>query len=333
MNVRFTIFPLLACQLVVGGLYAQQNPEAQRPVATQPAGNAAQPAGNAAQPADNAAQPAGSSVPGGAALVRQAHRVTSGHGTIESKLRVRTDLMGQPLVGSGEYAQMTSSAGLFLRMSLSIQAGNQPTSVQQFKVGRDLWEHWRIGETERINHIDLRRVDEAVQRAGGAVGTSANLASGGVPKLLAQLANTFDFDRAAVRPGKLGEVPVWFATGVWIGEKLAKAAPSAVDGDKIVYDRLPAHLPHQVELVLGREDFFPYRVTYLRYRTEDGKHVLRPAVTTEFYGVAIGYEIDPSQFNYKPPANVSFSDRTDAFLKAMGIGSTEVAGRPELPNR
>ena len=258
----------------------------------------------------------------GQQLMRAAAQRTAQHVTIESQLRVRTDLMGQPLVGSGEYAQLRSSAGLLLRMELAIQAGEQATSVKQISDGRDLWEHWRMAGAERVNHIDLRRVEQALQQAPAgtaAVSTSANLATGGLPKLLLQLVANFEFDKAELRSGKVGEVPVWFVVGVWKPERLAAAAPQAVDGDTISFQKLPVHLPHQVEVLLGRNDLFPYRITYQRWHAQDGKHVLRPAVTTEFFEVAIDQPLDPTQFNYQKPSNLSVTDRTDAFIQSLGI--------------
>lgn len=267
----------------------------------------------------------------GATVVKNAVQKIAQHLTISSRLRVRTDLMGQPLVGSGEYAQLRSSAGLLLRMELAIQAGQQATSVKQISDGRDLWEHWRIGKTERLNHVDLDAVNDAVTKApaGSAVGASSSLASGGLPKMLAQIGDNFDFGRIEVKSGRIEEIPVWFVNGVWKGERLAKAAPGAVEGSKIVYEKLPIHLPHQVELVIGQQNLFPYRVTYLRYHAADGKYVLKPAVTTEFFHVAIDDSLDPTQFNYTQPTNIGVADRTDAFIRAMGIEPrTGVAVRP-----
>ena len=111
--------------------------------------------------------------------------------------------------------------------------------------------------------------------------------------------------------------------------RLAKAAPQAVEKDAIVYNKLPAHLPHQVEVVLGQEDLFPYRVTYLKYDSVDGKYVLKPAVTTEFYEVTFRETLDQEQFIYKQPANLGVVDRTDAFISALGINpKAGVATRP-----
>lgn len=278
-----------------------------------------------------AQEPADRRLPGGQALVYRAAEKTAEHVTIESRLRVRTDLLGQPLVGSGGYAQLRSSSGLLLRMELAIQAGEQATSVKQVSDGRDLWEHWRIGETERVNHVDLRRVQAAIEQNAAVLdmgSTSANLASGGLPKLLSQLDKNFDFSRAEVRAGKIGEVPVWIASGVWKPERLATAAPQAAKGKEIAMEALPAHLPHQVELLIGQQDWFPYRVTYYRWHRQDGSRALTPVVTTEFFEVAMDDALDPTQFHYQQPNHVSVTDRTEAFIESLGIPASRVTARP-----
>lgn len=237
--------------------------------------------------------------------------------TIESKMRVRTDMLGQPLVGSGTYAQLQSSGGLLLRLELAIQAGQQVTSIKQISDGRNLWEHWRIGESERVNHIDLKRVARALKNNPAPLSmSSSNLASGGLPRLTSQLAANFDFDTQPARTGTLGGVEVVALVGVWKAESLAAAAPDAVVDDKIVMERLPAQLPHQVELLLGKSDLFPYRVTYQKW---DGKEqpTLVPVVTTEFFEVSIDGIVDATQFHYEQPAHVQVADQTDRYLESM----------------
>ena len=255
--------------------------------------------------------------------------------SVEARLRVRTDLLGQSLVGSGTYAQAASTVGPLLRLELAIQAGEQATSVKQVSDGQVLWESWRIGQQNTLNRIDLRKVQAAARRAGPQAiptSTSASLATGGIPKLLRQLEANFDFGQSKVRSGKIGDVPVFALSGVWRGEKLAKAAPKAVRKEKILFEELPDHLPHQVELLIGQSDYFPYRVTYQRWKTKDGKLALSPVVTTEFFEVSSKNEpIDMSQFVFQNPNKLAANDRTESFLKALGLKPTEVADRVPIP--
>ena len=259
----------------------------------------------------------------GQQLVLDARKRTEAHATVKSRLRVRTNLMGQPLVGSGEYAQLRASRGLLLRFELTIQAGGQSTSVKQVCDGRHLWVHRRLTETESLSHIDLLRVERALAVAGTTTleDTSITLASGGLPKLLSQLAEHFDFDKAPLQSGQLPRVPVWTATGVWKLDKLRHVAPAAVDGDQVTFNKLPSHLPHQIEIQFGQQDLFPYKLTYYRWEAVDDRHQLTPAITTEFFEVTFGQELDPQQFDYRRPSNVGVVDHTDLYLQNLGVAT------------
>jgi len=258
---------------------------------------------------------------GGQQLVIDATRRIESHVTVKSHLRVRTNLMGQPLVGSGEYAQLRSSQGLLLRLELAIQAGGQATSIKQVCDGRHLWVHRQIGDTESLSHVDLLRVERTLSTSDRPVPmaeATVILATGGLPKLLSQLSQHFDFDSTPLRAGNLSQVPVWVATGVWKPAQLGSLIPQAVEGDRVVLSKLPGHLPHQVELHLGQSDLFPYKVSYLRWDAKEGRQQLTPVVSAEFFEVTLGEELDPRQFDYRP-ANVSVSDHTDLFLRNLGI--------------
>lgn len=257
-------------------------------------------------------------------IVQEAMRRIAHYDTIEAKLRVRTDLMGQPLVGSGEYAQLKATSGLLLRLELAMQAGGQASSVKQICNGRDLWEHWRLGDNEKLHHVDLRRVEAGLAGADSgetAGNASSDLARGGLPKLLSQLEQNFDFSKVPPRIGTTAGVEMWVVTGVWKQERLEQVAPEAAKDGTIIFKKLPVHLPHQVELQLGQSDLFPYRITYQRWSPQDGPAggLMKPAVTTEFYEVALNAPLDPSQFNYQQPNDIGVADRTGVFLKSLGI--------------
>ena len=263
-------------------------------------------------------------LPRGQQLLLDAQRRTDAHITVESQMRVRTHLMGQLLVGSGEYAQLRSSQGLLLRLELAIQAGGQATSIKQVCDGRHMWVHRRVGDTESLRHIDLLRVKRAIAASPVGIGLEhplGTLALGGLPKLLACLADHFDFDRAPLRRAQLSHVPVWIATGVWKPEKLASVAPNAVNGGQIVLEELRGHLPHQVEIQLGQSDLFPYKLTYQRWETKDGHPQLVPAVTTEFFEVTLGGELDARQFIYHRPSNILVTDDTDLYLRNVSASA------------
>ena len=249
--------------------------------------------------------------------------------SVEARLRLRTMLLGQPLLGTGQYAQLNSSAGVLLRMELAIQAGETTTSVTQVSDGKDLWEHWRLADKEHFHHVDLAHVARTLrgeESTAMSIGSTSSLASGGIPKLMTNLRESFDFSKTELAQSELGGIPVWVASGVWRLNKLAKVAPDSIEGNQVLMDRLPAHIPHQVEITLGQQDLFPYRIAYRQWRGSAGEPVaLQPMVTIEFFDVALGRQVDPTQFDFKKPENLVEVDRTEQYLRSLGVG---VARRP-----
>lgn len=252
-------------------------------------------------------------------LQAAAHRVAK-YRTIEAKLRVTTDALGQPLVGSGVYAQLQATSGLLLRLELSMQAGGKASSVKQICNGHTLWEHWQFGNQQKLNHVDLKRVAKELAKTTDppSVNATASLVRGGLPKVLAQLDRHFDFGRQPVQGVHLSQVKTWVVAGTWRPSQLKKICPAAVNDAGIDYQALPSHLPHAVQLVLGQTDLFPYRLTYSRYASDDSG-TLTPIVTTDFFDVALDDPLDPSQFDYRQPDNISVADRTELFLRSLGV--------------
>lgn len=272
--------------------------------------------------------PEGAKAGQGQQLVEAAIRRSAAHATVSAKLRIRTRLMEQLLVGSGEYAQLRSSNGLLLRLELSIQAGGKATSVKQVCDGRDLWMHWRLGDAEQLQHVDLARVERELADAPSALqarNPTATLATGGLPKLLTQLAENFDFGRAAPEAGELSNVAIWTAVGAWKPERLAALVPEACTDGKPHLDRLPDQLPHQITIRFGQSDLFPYQLVFERWRVHGEQRELVPMVIVEFYEVLLGGELDPRQFDYRPQ-QLNVVDRTESFLQTLGLPDAKGRG-------
>lgn len=271
-------------------------------------------------------QPAGGL--SGDELMLDVQRRTAGHSTISARIRLRTDLLGEPLIGSGLYAQLRSSRGLLLRLELAVQVKNRQTSMKQVCDGRRLWIHRRMGQRESLGYVDLRQVEEVAQAAPQTLrarAMSSLLATGGLPKLLSQLQANFDFDAGSIEQATLGAMPVWRVNGSWRRESLALLAPDLVEnaqpGVALDLRELPAHIPHGVTVTCGQDNLFPYRIAYQRTDTANSGTVAKPArplVILEFIDVALGEELDPRQFDYRP-GGVNIVDQTDIFIEGLGL--------------
>ena len=83
-------------------------------------------------------------------------------------------------------------------------------------------------------------------------------------------------------------------------------------GRKPDLTRLPAQLPDSVTLFLGREDYFPFRIDYLRSVPKASPKCL---IRLEFFDLDFR-PIDSGQFLFTPPGNFETIDRTDEFVRA-----------------
>ena len=136
---------------------------------------------------------------------------------------------------------------------------------------------------------------------------------GGLGELLGGLDRNFEF--LQVEETELSGVPVHAALGRWRRERLVENLPGQRDelreGKYPRLDGLPPQTPHEVLLVLGRDDLFPYVVEYRRAT----KGRMAPILRMEMFEVAIGGPIDPRNFVYKPSDGVTATDGTQDFLQ------------------
>jgi hypothetical protein len=80
---------------------------------------------------------------------------------------------------------------------------------------------------------------------------------------------------------------------------------------------LPGHLPDAVTINLGRDDFFPYEITYLRINDDATE---RQMVAIQWFAVRINESIARRLFVYEP-GNAARINGTDRFLKRLGTAA------------
>jgi hypothetical protein len=248
---------------------------------------------------------------------------------LEAKIRHRVDLFDHELVGLGLYQQLGEGAQQLRRLELKLQAGEQAATVQQVCAGRFLWTRREQQGTTTLSRIDLRKVRETLAAANRAPGfdPAVNwMAIGGLPKLLHSLDENFDF--APPQEGRIGEVPVSIVAGRWKPDRLAALLPEQRDailaGQPARLDRLPPHVPDQVQVTLGRDNLFPlfpYRIEYLRGQGRGGKDLAatdspKAIVTMELFEVRRRDDLDRRQFIYEP-GEQEVIDQTETFLKGL----------------
>jgi len=266
------------------------------------------------------------------ALLERAILTLENYPVVGVKSRQRGVLFGQEPIGSGVYQQQLYQNKLLFRMELTLQVGDQPSSLvhvcDEDRGQSYLWMYRKLPDQDAtISRIDVERVIGALEETGNIritreVGQWPGL--GGLPKLLRGLHASFDF--ASLEATRLpGRFPVWKMRGRWKPDKLALLLPEQREtiaaGKPADLSRLPDHLPHYVLLFLGKRDLFPRRVEYRR-RDATGEHGEkvpqdRPLVTLELFELNLADPIPATRFKF--PDVPDFSDKTDSFLKGLDL--------------
>jgi len=273
-------------------------------------------------------------------LVRDAAVTLAAEDSVNVKLRLRVDMFGQELKGSGRYLQGVSSSRQF-RFELKLPLGDTFSSVQQVCDGQSLWIRRQIDGPPTIAKVDLAKVDASIELAnanGGVAGNSApaagpsmlipgagGLAAGGLAGVLFGLDRACDFREAT--DTTIGEVPMRVATGTWKASQLVRMLPdqkaTIEAGGNVDLTKLPLHMPDRVVVYLGRDDLFPYRIEYRRSTGGNPPVALDASsantmVSMELFEARFNSGVDPQEFIYTPGA-APVGDETPAYLAELGI--------------
>jgi len=254
-----------------------------------------------------------------AQAIHQARELTS----VEAKVRMQTNILGQELSGTGSYYQLVRKPETLFKLELKLQVANQVSSLLHVSDGRFLWTRRDLPNNQVLARVDMRRVNEALVAAGRQPLPSSEVPMvtlGGLGHTLQQVANFFTF--AAPRQESIGGVPVWIMEGTWRPEALASIwhdkAAAIHAGEKYDVRETPDYMPTQVLVVLARDPerlLFPQHIEYQR--------VSRAGVTTslmalDYFDVRRNISLDPRLFAYKP-GDQEVEDKTEEQLRSLGL--------------
>jgi len=267
-----------------------------------------------AVPAGSTSPPQGSSQSAnrGTAILDEAIDRLAKHQTISAKVRHRSQLFGQRLVGSGVYLQKRSSPDALVRFSLSI-GDDRPDNLLHICDGRFLWIRENSGPLSRV---DLRVVRTAHLASDAAPPPSTHL-GGGLVQLLQALRLNFEFREPQLM--EFQQVPVWAIVCQWKRERLAmylpKDHPALAIENEIQFEALPQQMPDHILIFLGQDDFFPYRLDFRSsQRRSPGKGSrAKSLVSMELFEVQFNAPINPALFIYKP-GDIEIIDGTEEYL-------------------
>jgi hypothetical protein len=256
-------------------------------------------------------------------LLRSAVQAVATESNLQASVRHKINLFDQQLVGTGHYSQFGEGPTKRLRLELKTQVGKTTTSITQVCDGRHLWLRESFPDSVQLSRIDVRQVRtrlEQLQRANQTdqaiipqLDWGANIAMGGLPRVLAAVEDSFNF--SVVRRTIFEDVPVWVIVGQWKPEVRDKIQARF----RVRRGNLMTHIPNEVRIVLGRDEqfqYFPREIQYLRVvegATEE--FVTATAlVTLQFYDYTRKVAMNRSQFDYQRGDQI-IVDRTQAFLE------------------
>ena len=211
------------------------------------------------------------------AILRKAIVAIEARPSFSASVRHQVHLFDKHLFGSGSYQELRRGGAAMVRLELSIQIGNQVSSLLQVCDGKVLWTYRKLLDETSLTRIDaerdLRRFKE-VAAAPGREPPATLPGLGGLSWVLRGLDANFHFTSAELGRVKqpVKYVPVWRLEGGWRPERLMDLLPRLSPEQKTAIKQgkpadttpLPKQLPDRVVLLLGQEDLFPYRIEYRR---------------------------------------------------------------------
>jgi hypothetical protein len=239
--------------------------------------------------------------------------------SLSAQVRFHSNMFGQPLGGTGRYLQ-SGHAPTRVRLELKMPMGDDVCTLQQVCDGNALWTRRTLLDVVRLGRVDVPRVFAARQARLAAAppvpgAPTKELAIGGLPLLVDGVRRAFDLQ--TVRTATVGERQVYVVSGTLRPVMLSQLLPdqkAAIDaGQPADLKALPEQAPTHVELSIGRDDLFPYKLDFKRI--VDGKSnadEIAPMVSVEFYDVQRNIALDPVQFVYQPSDAVPVDD-TEVF--------------------
>jgi hypothetical protein len=282
-------------------------------------------------------------------MLRQVATQLDRRTSVTAGIGYAVDVCGRQFSGRGRYWQQGNGEELRLRLELEIQG--QESTLLQVSNSRFLWVDRRLPTGRFVTRVDLRQLradptltsnlDEIQPGGAGwsALQPALTAQSGGLPSLMAALAENFSFLPpqamliAIDSPvgGEPAKSPVFAVVGHWKRDRiiaLVGGEPSHVDGPSYaeMMQALPDQLPQEVLLLVGQADLFPYRIEYRRLETPtpisgNGPPIpyqlsAGPLVVMQLSDVAFDAAIAPGQFDYAP-GDADWADQTAAVLERL----------------
>ena len=235
--------------------------------------------------------------------------------SISARIRQRTRAEGMVIVGTGRYLQQGNGVDQQFRFEVVNKADTEIFELLEVSDGISFWKFQKGSSTPvRLARVDISQIRTKLKDLGIEEGQAVAPHLGGLQGAIAHIRRYFQFESAERE--SLEGLPVWRVVGRWNSSRLIeifphlKALPNSSEG---VAEEVPAGTPCSVELIIGSEQLFPFRITWSG-RSHDGE--FEPISILELYEVRLGEPIDSAAFVYKPSAE-GLLDVTEQFVRGI----------------
>ena len=259
--------------------------------------------------------------------------------TIDSKVRMKCRFFGEEYTGYGFYHEKrlasiqkpAVSPNLFL-LVLKIQVDslsnpeNSSSTLKMVANGSYFWKYTNIGNEQRSERVNLETLYDIIAKSnkGNGKDEKSQIADiggltslGGLEGTLMQMEKFYDFENAVVENSKLGSENI----SVWkVSAKLKPARFEAMNnamtaGKKSGEMREKTHIPAAMSVYFGKEDLFPYRISYYG-GVKENPFDDSPNIDLEYWNVSInGDDIATSTFDYR--ADGMFEEVTEVYANRI----------------
>lgn len=275
----------------------------------------------------------------GQAMVQQASEALQQLPSLEVKLRYKTIVLDQEVLGTGQYWQLGQGPEKLMRMDLKIASTGSDIFQQEICTQHHFWTRKLLPQEKKalLERVDLLRFRTAITRVSqqdSGVRDRAWMLLGGMPRILGQLEQSHLF--AAPKVVQVRGGSLWQLRGRLRPEWVSMLG----NGQPQVQDDLGEQVPLEVDVYLGKEtsgpNLFPYRIDYFRYApaskqikklfqeatpaayTSSQGEPLALLMSLEFLQPQQDADLDPRFFDFDP-GDAEYDDGTQSCLARLGL--------------
>ena len=271
----------------------------------------------------------------GDALFREMLSSVEGAISISTNIRVQLSLFDKEFIGSGSYQEMKTpelygKGTTRFRLELQIQApagsasanhnaGNERNSLTIVCDKSYIHKYTSIEGEKNLERIEIAPLMKAIgadekNDVSAEIGAMCYL--GGMAGMLREVRNQYDFTDAPIQTQineKNGSIGVWKIRGRLKPALLQQFLVDA-DGRKT---KIPAQIPTCIDIYIGLEDRFPFRLDY--FWTADGSEPTGEHFASLLYYNMVLHDgnIAPGTFEYLPSENIHPVDVTDQTIERI----------------